>query len=136
MKIDITGPPPVDIFRDRKKHLLASIVLLTLVGLGLTLMLYGVLTDTQVSEIVENVALALLVGPAVVFTYYGSKLNDYKGLSVSQKKELADLSRKHAKIAAYCVRVGLQKRQMIHAEYEACVDWGENISLRQNQKEK
>jgi len=136
MKIDINAPPPLDIFRDRRKHLQASIILLSLAGLGLLMMLYGVLAETQVSAMTENVALALLVGPAVFFTYYGSKLNDYKGLSVSQKKELADLSRKHAKIAAYCIQVGLQRRPMTHAEYEACVDWGENVSLRQSQKDK
>lgn len=133
MKIDIAGQPPVDIFRDRGKHLRASIILLSLAGCGLLLIAYGILSDSQQSEILENVALGLLVGPAVIFTYYGTKLNDYKGLSISQQENLADLCRKHAKIAAYCTLVGLQKRQMIHAEYEACVEWDENVTHQQDQ---
>lgn len=131
MKIDIDGPPPVDIFRDRGKHLRASIILLSLAGCGLVLIAYGILSDNQQSEMLENVALGLLVGPAVIFTYYGTKLNDYKGLSVSQQENLAILCRKHAKIGAYCTKVALQQRQLIHAEYEACVEWDENITHQQ-----
>ena len=133
MKIDIAGQPPVDIFRDRGKHLRASIVLLSLAGCGLLLIAYGILSDAQQSESLENVALALLVGPAVIFTYYGTKLNAYKGLSVSQKKELAALSRKHAEIATYCTLVAQQDRQPTHAEYEACVEWDENVTHQQDQ---
>lgn len=133
MKIDIDGPPPVDIFKDRGKHLRASIILLSLVVCGLLLIAYGILSESQQSELLENVALGLLVGPAVFFTYYGTKLNHYKGLSVGQQKQLAALCRKHAKIAAYCTRVALQQRQLIHAEFEACVEWDENVSHQQEQ---
>ena len=80
-------------------------------------------------------ALGLLVGPAVFFTYYGTKLNEYKGLSVGQQNQLANLSRKHAEIATYCKQVAEQDRQPIHAEYEACVEWGENVTHQQEQAE-
>ncbi|MDH3359520.1 MAG: hypothetical protein OEL55_01490 [Desulfobulbaceae bacterium] len=133
MNIDIAGKPPVDIFRDRGKHLRASIVLLSLAGLGLVLIAYGILSDVQQSEIFENVALGLLVGPAVLFTYYGTKLNDYKGLSVSQEKELANLIQNHAEISAYCALVEQQNRKIIHAEYEACVEWDENVTHQKEQ---
>jgi len=135
MKIDITDRPPVDIFRDRGKHLRASIVLLSLAGCGLLLIAYGILADTQQSETLENVAMALLAGPAVAFTYFGAKLNDYKGLSVAQQKAVADLSRKHAEIDVYCTLVAQQNRQLIHAEYEACVEWDENVTHQQAQAE-
>ena len=54
MKIDIAGQPPVDIFRDRGKHLRASIILLALAGCGLLLIAYGILSEAQQSEILEN----------------------------------------------------------------------------------
>ncbi len=133
MKIDIAGKPPADIFRDRGKHLRASIVLLALAVCGLILIAYGILSEAQQSEMLENVALGLLVGPAVLFTYYGTKMNDYKGLSDGQVKELAGFKRKHAEIAAYCALVAKQDRQPIHAEYEAFVEWDENVTHQKEQ---
>ena len=135
MKIDIAEQPPVDIFKDRGKHLRASIILLSLAFCGLILIAYGILSEAQQSETLENIALGLLVGPAVFFTYSGTKLNHYKGLSVSQKKELADLCRKHADIDTYCKLVAQQDRQPIHAEFEACVEWDENVTHQKEQAE-
>lgn len=135
MKIDITGQPPVDIFKDRPKHLWSSVILLSLAGCALLIMAYGILSDVQQSEMLENISLALLVGSAIVFTYSGAKLNAYKGLSDAQKNNLARLGRKYAEIDRYCKLVEQQGRQPIHAEYEACVEWDENITHQKEQAE-
>ncbi|MDH5297831.1 MAG: hypothetical protein OEV91_02315 [Desulfobulbaceae bacterium] len=131
MKIDITRQPPADIYRGRGKYIWISIALLSLVVCGGGLMIYGIVSDTPPGENLETLALALFVGPAVVFVYYGGKLNAYKGLNPVQKKELADLGRKHAEIAAYCAWVAEAGREPIYAEYEACKDRGEEHQCRE-----
>jgi len=126
MEIDITGEPPADIFRDRGKYLLASIVLLFLVVCGILLMVYGIVSETlaaETMETIETVALALVVGPGLIFVYSGGKLRAYKRLGPEEKKELVELGRKHAEISAYCMKVAKEGREPIFAEYEACRDW-------------
>lgn len=136
MKIDITQPPPADIFRDRPKHARISSVLLFLAMSGVLLMIYGVASDAPSSETMETVALSLLVGPAVVFVYFGTKLNSYKQLSASQKEHLIVISLKHPEIATYCKLVARQGREMTHGEYEACRDWAEDAGHKKAQAEK
>jgi len=133
MKIDITCHPPTDIFQDRAKHRWASIVLLALAGCGVLLMVYGMLSRVPLGKALENLALALLGGSAVVFTYYGNKLNEYKGLSESQKQNLENLGRKYTEVATYCQLVAQQDRSPIHVEYEACVEWDENVTHQMEQ---
>jgi hypothetical protein len=119
MKIDLTREPPADIFRDRGKYILVSVVLLALALGGLALIAYGFLSEAPTSETLETVALTLFVGSAVVFVYFGSKLQAYKKLNPAQEKELAELRGKHPEIAAYCERLAQAGRRPIHAEYEA-----------------
>ncbi len=126
MKIDLTREPPADIFRNRGKYILISLLLLALALCGLLLMAYGILSDTPNSEILETVALSLFVGPALIFVYIGGKLQDYKKLNPEQEKELAELRRRHPEIALYCELVAQADRRPIHAEYEACKELDED----------
>jgi hypothetical protein len=126
MKIDITKEPPVDIFRDRGKHLRISFVLLALVLCGGGLIVYGLVSDTPQNEFLETLVLALFVVPAMAFVYFGEKLQDYKKLNPGQQKELADLGRKHPEITTYCALVAKQGRVIVHAEYEACKYYDED----------
>ncbi len=93
---------------------------------GLSLMAYGILSDTPSSEGLETVALALFVGPALIFVYFGGKLQDYKKLNPSQENELAELRRRNPVIAEYCELVNQAGRRLIHAEYEACKELDED----------
>jgi hypothetical protein len=122
MKIDLAAGPPPDIFRHRGRHLAVSLFLLLLVLCGGLLMVYTVLSDTPYSRSLENAALALFVGPALLFTYFGTKLRGYKKLSPEEKIKLAELGRKYPEIAAYCAMVAGQDREMTYGEYEACRD--------------
>jgi len=130
MKIDLKAAPPADIFRDRGKYILISGLLLALSFCGLALMAYGILSDLPSSETLETVALALFVGPALIFVYFGSKLQAYKKLNPEQEKELAELRRRHPEIARYCERLAQEGRRPIHAEYEACRELDENRGNR------
>ena len=69
MNIDITSGPPADIFRDRRKYLWAAGALLALAGCGLLLAAYAIYSDAPSSERLEDAALALFVGPGLVFVY-------------------------------------------------------------------
>ncbi len=125
MEIDITKAPPADIFRYRVRHIRISAVLLFLAACGLLLIVYGITVAPAQSTFLETVALSLLVGPALLFVYYGGKLNAYKGLSAEQKKELIFLGLRHLPIAAYCRQVAGLGRELTFAEYEACKEWAE-----------
>jgi hypothetical protein len=119
MKIDLNREPPADIFRNRDKYILISIVLLVLALCGLGLMAYGIVSDIPSSETLETLALALFAGPAVIFVYIGGKLQAYKKLNPEQQQELEKLAAKHSEIAAYCSLVARQGRTVVHVEYEA-----------------
>lgn len=125
VNIDITREPPADIYRDRGKYLWIAGALLALAGCGLLLAAYAIFSDTPSSERLEDAALALFAGPGLVFVYFAAKLQAYKRLSPEQKRELADLGRKHPEIATYCALVTRAGRQVTFAEYEACKEWDE-----------
>ncbi len=135
MKIDITREPPADIFRNRGKYRLIAIVLLALSGCGMLLAAYAIFSDTPHSEKLETAAFTLFVGPILVFSYFGEKLQAYKRLTPDQEKELADLGREHPEIRAYCVLAAEARRQPILAEYEACQAWAEDASQKTRPKE-
>ena len=126
MKIDITHEPPADIFRNRGKYLWSFIILLILSGGGVLLGVYAIFSDTIYYENLETASLATFVGAAVLISYIGEKLQAYKSLTLNQKKELADMVRKHPKIEAYCALVTKACRQPIRVEYEACQNWAED----------
>lgn len=128
MKIDITREPPADIFRNRGKYLWTFIALLALGVCGVLLGVYAILSDTGYYENLETTSLALFVVVALLITYIGEKLQAYKSLTPDQKKELADLGRKHPEIEAYCALVTKAGRQLIRAEYEVCQTRAEEVS--------
>ena len=133
MKIDINQAPPADIFRDRAKYIKIAFVLLALALGGLGLMVYGFVSAAPSSESLETMALVLFVGPAVLFVYFGGKLQAYKKLNPVQSKELADLAERHPEIATYCNRLQQSGRPPIHAEFEACQDRAEELSKEQTE---
>ncbi len=136
MKIDITREPPTDIFRDRRKYILISIALLSLVVCGVLMMVYGIVSEMPQNDTLERAAQTLLFAPAVIFVYFGGKLRAYIKLNPVQKKELTDLRQKHAEISAYCGLVAKEGREPILAEYDACQDWAEDVSHKRRQAEK
>ena len=135
MKIDITREPPADIFQKKGKYSLIAIACLILSGCGMLLAAYAIFSDTPHSEKLETAAFTLFVGPILVFSYFGEKLQAYKRLTPDQEKELADLGRKHPEIKAYCALVAEAGRQPILAEYEACQARAEDASRKTRPKE-
>lgn len=134
MKIDITCEPPADIFRNRGKYLWAFILLLILGSCGVLLGVYAILSDTRYYENLETVSLALFVGAALLISYVGEKFQAYKSLTPDQKKEVVDLGWKHPEIEVYCALVSKAGRQLIKAEYEACLTWAEKADWQASQK--
>ncbi len=130
MLIDITREPPADIFRNRDKHRLLAITFLALSCCGLFLAAYAIFSDAPHSKNLEMVAFSLFVGPALGFSYFGEKLQSYKRLTPEQKKELADMDRKHPKIKTYCALVAKAGRRPTMAEYEACQAWAQDADLK------
>lgn len=125
MKIDITRWPPADLSRERGRHtgLAAFFLLLSLGGVGL--MLFAILSDTPHSDTLETAALALFVAPSVGVSYYGGKVNGYKGLNDAQEKDLIGLAAKYPEIASYRDRLERIGRKPVYAEYQACREWSE-----------
>lgn len=135
MKIDITREPPADIFRHRSKYRLINSVALTLSGCGLLLAAYTIVSDTPHSDNLEMTAFTLFVGPILVFSYFGEKLQAYKRLSPGQEKELTEMGRQHPEIKTYCAQVAMAGRQPTLAEFEACLAWAEDArEVRQKQE--
>lgn len=128
MHIDITATPPADIFRHRRRTLWLAGLFLGLAGGGGLLALYAIYSTAPYSRTLEDVALGLLVGPGLVFVYFGEKLQAYKKLTPAQEKELAALSQKHPEIAAYCSLLSRSGRAPILAEFEACQARAEELS--------
>lgn len=127
MKIDITKEPPVDIFRHRGKFKLIACSCLLLSACGILLAAYAVFSDTPHSEKLESVAFSLFIGPALVFSYFGEKLQGYKRLTTEQEEELADFTRRYPEIKSYRELVARAGRPPILAEFEACQAWAEDI---------
>jgi hypothetical protein len=130
MTIDITREPPVDIFRNRSKYSLLAIASLALSICGMLLAAYAIFSDMPHSKKLETVAFTLFVGPGLVFSYFGQKLQSYKKLTPEQEKELAIMVRRHSEVNAYCDLVLKAGRQMTHAEYEACQGWADEANRK------
>ncbi len=123
MHIDINCAPPSDIFRNRGRYIRIAIALLTLSLGGVALAGYAMLSATPHSDNLETAALVLFVGPALVFVFFGEKLQGYKRLTPEQEQVLVELGKKHTEIAGYCAQVVSTGRRLIQAEFEACQAW-------------
>lgn len=127
MKIDLSGTPPAGIFQERGRYIRISASLLALVICAVLLAVYAFFLNNY-SERLETAALVLFVWAGLLFAYFTEKLQAYKRLTPQQNRELAELSRRHAEIAAYCALVAKAGRLPILAEYEACVDRADELS--------
>jgi hypothetical protein len=125
MKIDISQPPPQNIFKHRGKYLGICLFILTLALCGVILIFYGLYSNAPHSETLEKVALNLLVVPAVLLTIFGPKLKAYKRLNPKEKEQLLVLGLEHPEVKRYLKLVSGQGREVVHGEYEACMEWGE-----------
>lgn len=119
MYIDITQDPPADILRTKRKYQRLIPILLALISCAILLALYLVFFGSPHEELLENIALALFVGPGLIFFYYAEKLHDYKTLSPKQEKKVAEFSLQAPDVAAYCDKVSMMGRKLIKAEYDA-----------------
>lgn len=118
MDIDVTQDPPVDVFQAKKKYLRIIPYLLGLVVCGILLAVFLVVFGSVYGDILENVALALFVGPGLVFFYFAEKLHDFKALSPQEEREVEEFCQQDPDIAAYCLKVSMMDRRLIKAEYD------------------
>lgn len=119
MHIDITGDPPSDVLRSKKRYLKISFSLLGVVLLAVLLGVLRVVFDFGHDALLEDIAVGLFVGAGFVFVYFGEKLNEHKELSKTQKVKIAELRRLHQDIDLYCRKVAAMDRGLIDAEYDA-----------------
>ena len=119
MYINITQDPPADVVETKKKYLRLIPILLALICCGILLALFLFFFGSTHEELIENTALALFVGPGLVFFYFAEKLHDHKTLSAKQEKKVEEFCRQDHLIAAYCAKVSMLDRKPIMAEYDA-----------------
>ena len=120
MYINISQDPPPDVVDIKRKYLRIIPYLLALVFCGILLAVFQVVFGSAHGDLLENIALVLFVGPALVFFYVVEKLHDYKTLSPEQEKEMEEFCRQDHDIAAYCAKVSMMGRKLVKAEYDAC----------------
>ncbi|MDO9042212.1 MAG: hypothetical protein Q7U64_07710 [Desulfocapsaceae bacterium] len=120
MDINIIQDPPVDVFQTKSKYRRIIPYLLALIVCAILLAGYQIVFGSAHGDLLENIALVLFVGPALVFFYCVEKLHDYKTLSSEQEKEMEDFCRQDHDIAAYCAKVSMMGRKLVKAEYDAC----------------
>ena len=128
MKIKIPGPPDPDIFRDRKKYALwfAFFLAGTCVSVGVAV--FAVYFDTHQYKNLDNWAIGALVGSSLGITWFGNRLQDYKKLYPPHRKKLVELRTNYPEIEKYCTEVEAIGRELIRAEYDACLDYAEKRS--------
>ncbi len=119
MYINITQDPPTDVLEIKKKYLRIIPYLLALIFSAILLALFLVFFDSAHADLIENIALAVFVGPGLAFFYFAEKLHDHKTLSPKQEKEIEEFCRQDHLIAAYCTKVAGLNRKLIKAEYDA-----------------
>jgi hypothetical protein len=127
MDIKITENPPVDIFQAKRKYQRKIPVLLALIFCAILIAVFQVVFGSAYGDLLENIALVLFVGPALVFFYVVEKLHDYKLLSLQQEKEMEKFCRQDPNIAAYCGKVSMMERKLVKAEYDACKELIEDL---------
>ncbi|MBU0479919.1 MAG: hypothetical protein KKG47_02335 [Proteobacteria bacterium] len=130
MKIDITRKPPADLFKNHGRYRLGAALFLAPSLCGLLLIAWIILSDSPPSDTLEMVAFGLFVVPVLGFSFFGGKLQAYKGLNPAEIKELAALMEKHPEVREYCAKVTETGRQPIMAEFEACREWAEDVDFK------
>lgn len=131
MKIDILGPLPDNIFKNKGKYTLIFIGLLALFCFGLAIMIYAWVSETKYYERLEKVVLFFFIVPPLLIAYFGGKLQAYQKLTPIQVEEFNSLCEKHSEIKSYYDKVLASKRELIRAEYEACLEWdGKNREVQ------
>ena len=120
MDINITQDPPADVFQTKSKYRRIIPYLLALIACAILLAGYQIVFGSAHGDLLEDIALGLFVGPALVFFYYVEKLHDYKTLSPQQEMEIKDFCRQDQDVAAYCAKVAMMDRKIVKAEYDAC----------------
>ena len=134
MKIDILAPPPAEIFKHQPRYARLFVFFLALAGLGLVLGVYAYLNPgSPWYGVLEKLSMTLFVGSSVPIFISGEKLQAYKPLSEQEERELARLRKEYGEIDQYCRRVEEMNRRIIHAEFKALRDYGEEEELRQAQ---
>lgn len=120
MDINITQDPPADVFQTKRKYRRIIPFLPALIVCAILLAVFQIVFGSAHGDLLENIALVLFVGPALVFFYCVEKLHDYKTLSPQQEKEMEEFCRQDHDIAAYCTKVSMMERKLVKAEYDAC----------------
>lgn len=128
MKIDILDQPVPDIFRDRIKYAVWFAFFLFLVFVAIGIAVFVVYFDTHSHQNLENWSLGILAGSSLGITWFGSKLQKYKKLFPPQREKIAELRALHPAIDTYCSGVEAMGRNLIRAEYEACLLYSEKHS--------
>jgi hypothetical protein len=128
MKIKIPGQPDPDIFRDRKKYALWFAFFLVGVFASVGAAVFAVYFDTHHYNNLDNWAIGTLVGSSLGITWFGNRLQAYKKLYAPHRKKLVELRSNHPEIDVYCTEVEAIGRELIRAEYDACVEYSEKHS--------
>ncbi|MDG4475154.1 hypothetical protein [Thiovibrio frasassiensis] len=127
MRINISQAPPTDVVEGKKIYLRIIPILLALILGAILLALFLFAFGSSQETLLENIALALFVGPGLAFFFFAEKLHGYKALSAKQEKEMEEFRRQDPEIAAYCAKVSLLDRTLIKAEYDACKARAEKV---------
>lgn len=128
MKIVLSGPPDPDILRDRKKYALWFSAFLVAACVSVGVAAFAVYLDTHHGRNLDNWVIAALVGSSLGITWFGNRLQAYKKLYPPHRKKLVELRAKHPEIENYCAGVEASGRELIRAEYEACIAFSEKYS--------
>jgi hypothetical protein len=128
MKIKFPGQPDPDIFRDRKKYALWFAFFLAGACVSVGLAVFAVYFDTHHYKNLDNWAIGTLVGSSLGITWFGNRLQAYKKLYRPHREKLVELRSNHPEIEIYCAGVEAMGRELIKAEYEACIEFSEKHS--------
>lgn len=128
MKIKIPGHPDPDIFRDRKKYALWFVFFLVGACVGVGVAVFALYFDTHHYKNLDNWAIGTLVGSSLGITWFGNRLQAYKKLYRPHREKLVELRLNHSEIEMYCAEVEAMGRELIKAEYEACIEFSEKHS--------
>lgn len=126
MKIDISQEPPIDIFKDQRKLIIVFSILIGLACVGILIGAYAILSNSANASL-ETWALVFFVAPAPFATFFGEKLQKYKRLTPPQVQKLSLISDEYTEVQTYLDAVKQLNRRLTRVEYQACVDWVEDL---------
>lgn len=121
MTININQNPPANIPGLRWKYTIFSLSFLGLAVCAIIIGVFSVFSDTDHTDVFENISLVLFVASGFAFVYFTEKFSEFRKPGPKRQKKLAAMMSEYEEVSEYCRKVAGQGRYLVVMEYDAIV---------------